>query len=155
MAYTIVSINRNIEATCECGSICEKVSYNVVNAQGDSFTYGSSCIKSVLGLDVSSYETKRGLHYINLEVVEYYKDTKAYFAQYKDLEYSYEGNEGYKVVVKPVYVWTCEGLNEELSKDCKTIYYKVKANKKQLAVINKVQDLQVGKVYSEDFIKSL
>lgn len=155
MAYTIISINRNVESTCECGSICEKISYDVANDQGDVFTYGSSCIKLVLGLDVTKYEPKRGNAFVNLNVVKYFEDTKAHFAQYKDLEYSFEGNEGYKVIVKPAYVWDCDGLNEDLSKDKKTIYYKVKANKKQLAVINKIQDLEVGKVYSEDFIKSL
>ncbi len=147
--YTIVSINRNTEATCECGSICEKVSYNVVNELGDSFTYGSSCIKSVLGMDVSEHE-KRGVQYVNLDVLKYYPDTKNYYTKFKELVHT--GGNHYEVKFKHVYLIKGD-LN--ISKDGKTIFYKVKANKKQLKQINLEQGLEIGALFTEEEVLNL
>ncbi len=139
MLYTIVSINRNIETTCECGSTCEKISFDVVNELGDSFTYGSSCIKSVLGIDTKHLESVKGHYFINLEVYKYNEENDAYFARYKDLKHYASTT---KVVFKDVIIWGSDSLS--LSKDKTTIYYEVKATKKQLESIKKVQLLEVG-----------
>lgn len=155
MAYTIISINRNTEATCECGSICEKVSYDVVNDQGDVFTYGSSCIKSVLGLDVSEHE-KRGIQYLTLNIIKTFPENNAYMAYHKDLVIFNNldtNNIIYKVVAKKVYAWSSDNSSLNLNLNKGTIYYRVKANKKQFITMSKIQSLEIGSLIGEKELK--
>ena len=151
--YTIIAINRNTETTCVCGSLCEKISYDVANKAGDVETYGSSCIKSVLGIDTKCHELKRGVQTIKLNVERVYEKTQSYQALHKTLELvsnSDLNNLYYKVVAKWIIVDTFTTL-KELSSDRKTINYNYRVSKAQLLIDQRVQDLEVGQhIFEKD-----
>jgi hypothetical protein len=149
--YTIVQINRNQEVTCVCGSICEKISFEVADQLGNVETYGSSCVESVLGIDAKRYELKRGVQTLKLEVVKSFPENNAFQAIHKKLELvsnSDINNNVYKVVGKWVVADLFTGL-EELSNDQKTINYNYKANKATFERDQKVQMLEVGQRVQE------
>ena len=156
MNFQIISVNRNVETVCECGSICEKISFDVTNDLGDSFTYGSSCIKSVLGIDTKNLKTKRGCSFLNLDIAEYFPKTRAHKAYYKALRVcgGTIENTSYKVVASSVFVYIDE-TPLDINSDKTSIYYKIKCNSKQLKLEKYIQSLTVGSVITEKELSSI
>jgi len=144
--HSIVQINRNLETRCICGSVCEKISFEVADQLGNVDTYGSTCIKSVLGIDTKHHELKRGTQTLKLDVVKTNIENQCYMALHKELRIVNNVNPDnivYKVVGKWVIVDLFTTL-KELSKDQKTINYNYKANKATFKRDQKVQLLTVG-----------
>lgn len=154
MKYSIIQINRNVETKCTCGSICEKISFEVADELGNVETYGSSCIKSVLGIDTKCYELKRGMQTLKLDVVKSFPKNNAYQALHKELRLVSNSNPEnllYKVVSKWVVADEFTGL-EEMSSDRTTINYNYKANKTTFERDQLIQGLKVGSTIYESEI---
>ncbi len=157
MKYSIVQINRNTETKCKCGSTCEKISFEVADELGNVETYGSSCIKSVLGIDTKGFELKRGHQTLKLKVIKSFEESQSFQALHKELRVVNNVNPDnivYKVVAKWVVVDLFTTL-KELSGDKSTINYNYKASKASHKQACAVQTLEVGARISDIELRDL
>lgn len=158
MQHSIIQINRDLETKCICGSTCEKISFEVANELGEVNTYGSTCIKSVLGIDTKHLENKRGVQTLKLKVVKHHPENNAYFAHYKALKMVSNAdpdNIEYKVVFKRVIADGFNNQLKELNQDKTLLNYNYKATKAQYKEDVKVQDLEVGQTITTKELKAL
>ena len=153
MKYSIVQINRNTEVTCVCGSLCEKISFEVADTLGNVETYGSTCIKSVLGIDTKNYENKRGVHNITVPVKQ--NKNGSFTGYHKELR-EYGNKEGmFKVYGKLVIADDFANNLIELNKERTLLNVKYKTTKSNAILNQKIQHLEVGQIITNKEIIEL